>query len=189
MRTSSVGNRSDRSRKKGTDRSVHGRSVTVAGVTVGGDRVVSPLFAHRQRGVTLIEMLVVVTLIALVAGLTYPSVTGGLDSLRLRSGSDAMVGFLNVALDRADRRQQAVEIRIEPKENSLTARSADNQFARELHLPERVHISNPTEMRRFLLYPGGAIPAIQIEIATEAGRHRIVSVDPMTGVSKSEMVP
>src|ERR1700679_2938369 len=87
--------------------------------------------APRQAGVTLIEMLIVVTLIALVAGISFPSIASGVESLRLRSASDSMVAFLNTALDRADRRQQAVEIRISPKENLLTARSADNGFARE----------------------------------------------------------
>lgn len=142
-----------------------------------------------ERGVTLIEMLIVVTLIALAAGISYPSVAAGLESLRLRSASDAMVGFLNIALDRADRRQQAVEIRISPTEEKLTARSADNIFARELRLPEHIHMVSPTDARRFLLYPGGAIPALKIEIATEGGRRRMVSVDPITGVSRSELEP
>jgi prepilin-type N-terminal cleavage/methylation domain-containing protein len=144
--------------------------------------------APRQAGVTLLEMLIVVTLIALVAGISYPSVASGVESLRLRSASDAMVAFLNTALDRADRRQQAVEIRISPRENLLSARSADNGFARELRLPENVSIVNPAEPRRLLLYPGGAVPAIQIEVATQGGRRRRVSVDPMTGVSRSEAV-
>ena len=100
-----------------------------------------------------------------------------------------MVAFLNTALDRADRRQQAVEIRISPKENLLTARSADNGFARELHLPgQHLALLIPNEPRRFLLYPGGSVPAIQVEIATRGGRQRRVSVDPMTGVSRSEAV-
>jgi len=146
---------------------------------------ISSVGNKNERGVTLIELLVVVTLIALAAGISYPSIAGGLDSLRLRSASDAMVGFLNVALERADRRQQAIEIRISPKENVLAARSADNGFTRVLELPEHVHIANPVEMRRFLLYPGGAVPAIQIEIETENGRHRLVSVDPVTGVSRA----
>ena len=77
----------------------------------------------KQRGVTLIEMLVVVTLIALVAGLSFPSVSAGVDSLRLRSASDAIVGFLNTALARADRHQQVVEITVLPAENALVARS------------------------------------------------------------------
>jgi len=134
-------------------------------------------------------MLIVVTLIALVAGISFPSIASGVESLRLRSASDSMVAFLNTALDRADRRQQAVEIRISPKENLLTARSADNGFARELHLPDNVNITNPSEPRRFLLYPGGSVPAIQVDLATQGGRHRRVSVDPITGVSRAEAIP
>lgn len=144
---------------------------------------------NRQAGITLLEMLIVVTLIALVAGISYPSVASGLESLRLRSASDSMVAFLNTALDRADRRQQAVEIRISPKEKLLAARSADNGFARELHLPDNISILNPTDPRRFLLYPGGSVPAIQIEVATQGGRRRRVSVDPITGVSRAEALP
>jgi len=141
-----------------------------------------------QRGVTLLEMLVVVTLIALIAGISYPSIASGLDSLRLRSASDSIVSFLNTALDRADRRQQAVEIRISPGENALAARSADHVFSRELQLAGNVHIANPAEPRRFLVYPGGTVPAIVIEIETDQHR-RVVSVDPMTGVSRSEARP
>src|SRR5580698_3334258 len=158
------------------------RQVVSPGVATRHARVRAP----RQAGVTLLEMLIVVTLIALVAGLSFPSVAAGLESLRLRSASDATVAFLNTALDRADRRQQAVEIRISPRENMLTARSADNVFVREVHLPENVSIINPNEPRRFLLYPGGSIPAIQVEIATQGGRRRRISVDPITGVSRSE---
>ena len=63
----------------------------------------------RQRGITLIEMLIVMALIALISGLATPSISAGLDSLRLRSTSDAMIGFLNTALARAATRQQVVE--------------------------------------------------------------------------------
>lgn len=142
-----------------------------------------------EAGVTLLEMLIVVTLIALVAGLSFPSVSSGIESLRLRSASDSIVALLNTALDRADRRQQAVEIRISPKENALSARSADMGFVRELTLPETIHIVNPTEMRRFLLYPGGAVPQIAVEIATKSGRRRQVEVDPITGVPRAEPKP
>jgi len=70
----------------------------------------------NESGVTLIEALIVVALIALIAGLSYPAVSSGLDTLRLRSTSDAMVSFLNIALDHADRRQQAVEVIVSPRE-------------------------------------------------------------------------
>ncbi len=130
-------------------------------------------------------MLIVVTIIALVAGIAYPSIGAGLDSLRLRSASDSIVAFLNTALDRAERRQQAVEIRISPRDNGLSARSADNGFARDLRLPDSVRIANPVELRRFLLYPGGSVPAITLDLATPGGRHRVVSIDPITGVPEA----
>jgi prepilin-type N-terminal cleavage/methylation domain-containing protein len=152
---------------------------------------------NKQAGVTLIEMLVVVLLIALLAGLSYPAVASGVDSLRLRSASDAIVAFLNTALDRADRRQQAVEISISPRDSVLTARSADAGFVRRLDLPEAVHIAgvrpgaeiSPDQPRRFLVYPGGSVPAIGIEIVNNSGRRRLVSIDPITGVPRSELQP
>jgi len=150
-----------------------------------------------ERGITLIEMLIVMTLIALVAGLSFPAIASGLESLRLRSASDSIVSLLNTALDRADRRQQAVEITISLKENSIVARSADLGFSRRVDLQDPVHISaifpaaepNPSEARRFLIYPGGAVPRIGIEIANRDGRKRMVAVDPITGVPRSDLEP
>src|SRR5947207_6675346 len=93
---------------------------------------------NRQHGVTLLELLIVMTLIALVAGISFPSVASGIDSLRLRSAGDQIVSFLNSSLDRADRRQQAVEILVSPEENALIARSSDLGFTRRLDMPEPV---------------------------------------------------
>src|SRR3979411_2322862 len=90
----------------------------------------------RQRGVTLLELLIVMTLIALIAGISFPSVASGIDSLRLRSTGDQIVAFLNMSLDRADRRQQAVEIVVSPEENAFVARSSDLGFTRRLDVPE-----------------------------------------------------
>ncbi|MGD1090358.1 MAG: prepilin-type N-terminal cleavage/methylation domain-containing protein [Bryobacteraceae bacterium] len=151
---------------------------------------------NSRRGVSLLELLIVVTLIGLVAGLSYPSIASGLDSLRLRSASNAIVAFLDATLDRADRHQQVVEIRISPKENSMIARAADLSFVRRLDMPAAIQIisvlpaaqPDAPEPRRFLMYPGGTVPAIGVEIATQEGHRRIVSVDPMTGVPQSRVV-
>jgi prepilin-type N-terminal cleavage/methylation domain-containing protein len=146
---------------------------------------------QKERGVTLLEALIVMALIGMMAGLSYPAVSSGLDTLRLRSTSDAIVSFLNIALDHADRRQQAVEVIVSPRENILLSRTADLGFVRRLDLPVQLHIVSvqpalPTvldaqEPRRFLLYPGGSAPRIGIEIATLQGRKRLISVDPVTG--------
>lgn len=157
-----------------------------------------PIFQRHslERGVTLIEMLIVMALIALVAGLSYPSVSAGLDTLRLRSTSDAIVGFLNVALARADTRQQAVEILISQQEGTLTARSGDQGFYKRLEIASPIKILSVQpalaadaeaqgQTRRFLMYPGGTVPKIAIEIGNGMGRKRVVSIDPVTGVPQA----
>jgi prepilin-type N-terminal cleavage/methylation domain-containing protein len=148
---------------------------------------------NRQRGVTLIEMLIVMALIALVAGMAAPSVSAGLDTLRLRSTSDAIIGFLNTALSRADTRQQVVEILISPAEGTLIAISADQGFQKRLDIVSPIKIlsvqpalvadaDDQNQTRRFLVYPGGSVPKIVIEIGNAQGRKRLVSIDPITGV-------
>jgi hypothetical protein len=137
------------------------------------------------------------TLIALVTGLTYPSAASGLDSMRLRSTGDTIANFLNAAIDRASRRQQVIEVWISPHDNVLIARSPDLQFTRKLDIPDTFRIIsvrppaevNPDEPRRFLLYPGGTVPAIGIEIANKSGRRRMVSIDPITATPHSELEP
>jgi prepilin-type N-terminal cleavage/methylation domain-containing protein len=154
--------------------------------------------ANRQRGVTLIEMLIVMAIIALIAGMAAPSVSAGLDSLRMRSTSDAIVGFLNTALARSDTRQQVVEIVISPREGTLTATSSDHVFNKRLQITSPMKIlsvqpalaadkEDQVVPRRFLLYPGGTVPKITIEIANAQGRKRLISIDPVTGVPQSNV--
>jgi type II secretory pathway pseudopilin PulG len=139
-------------------------------------------------------MMIVVTIIALVAGVSYPSITSGLDSLRLRSATNSIVSLLNTALDRADRRQQAVEILISPKEEAIITRTVDPGFNRRVELQDGIRITSvlpaaevdPAETRRFLLYPGGTVPRIAIELTNSSGRKRLVSIDPVTGVPQAK---
>jgi len=152
---------------------------------------------RRRAGITLIELLIVLTLIALLTGIAFPSAAAGVESLRLRSVSDTVVSFLNTAIDRASRRQQVIEVWISPKDNVLISRSPDLQFSRRLDLPEGYRIQtvlpaaevNPDEPRRFLLYPGGAVPRIGVEIANRSGNKRMVSVDPFTELTRAEKAP
>jgi prepilin-type N-terminal cleavage/methylation domain-containing protein len=144
------------------------------------------------HGVTLIEMMIVVAIVGLIAGISFPAVTSGLDNLRLTSASDSLVSFLNGAMNRAERRQQVVEIAISIKDNAAYLTTAG--LSRKLDMPSGVTIRTvwpklPTETgapRRFLLLPGGTVPRIGIEIANRKGARRIVRVNPMTGVPEIE---
>jgi len=148
----------------------------------------------NHRGVTLVEMLIVVAIIGLMASISFPAVSSGIDSLRLAGASDSLVSFLNGALNRAERRQQVVEVAISTQDNAVYMSSIDPGFSRKLEMPSGVTIlavlpNLPGESegpRRFLLLPGSTAPRIGIELQNRKGTRRIVRVNPMTGVPEIE---
>src|SRR5580698_10321317 len=73
-----------------------------------------------SRGVTLVEMLIVVSIIGLIVAVSFPAFSAGIDSVRMSSATGMVSSFLNSAVNRAERRQQAVELIVTPKENLLT---------------------------------------------------------------------
>jgi prepilin-type N-terminal cleavage/methylation domain-containing protein len=147
-----------------------------------------------QSGVTLIEMVVVVALISLMAGISYPAITSGIDSLRLKAATNSVVSFLDSGLSHAERRQQVIEIIISKQDNSLEMQSTDPGFTRTLHMPDGVSIvqvlpllpENPDAPRTFFLYPGGTVPPLGVQLINRRNVQRIVRVDPITGVPRVE---
>lgn len=149
-------------------------------------------------GVTLIEMMVVVALISLMVGISYPAITSGIDSLRLKAAANSVVSFLDYGLSRAERRQQMVEITISKADNSIEMRSSEPGFYRKLQLPDGVSIVQvlpplpeqladaPDAKRNFLLYPGGTVPPLGLELINRRNVQRVVRVDPITGVPHVE---
>jgi prepilin-type N-terminal cleavage/methylation domain-containing protein len=146
--------------------------------------------ARSQSGVTLIELMVVVAIIGLIAAISFPSVTSGIDSLRVNQAANSIVSFLNSGLNRADRQQLIVEIIVSTAENTLTMRSVDPKFFRKLEMPEGVRIARilpevpgqeQPPARDYMLFPGGTVPRFGIELTNRRGDHRLVRVDPITG--------
>jgi len=146
-----------------------------------------------RAGVTLIEMLVVLVLIAIAAALIFPRMTGGIDSLRLDTAARSIASFINTGLSRAERRQEVVFVTIAKAERVLLMHSAEGD--RKLQLPDGVVIENvlpetlseePDAARSIVLYPGGAVPAFGVTIANRMHSQRIVRVDPITGAPQIE---
>jgi len=156
--------------------------------------------SSTRAGVTLLELTVVVALIGLLAAVSFPSVSTGLDSVRLATTSGSVAGFLNSAVNRAERLQQPIQVEIVPSENRLTMTSDVAGFNRELKLPEGITLEavltgNPETDQdpqqgpfRLILLPGAAVPGIGIQFANRHGGRRIVRLDPMTGYPRVESV-
>jgi type II secretory pathway pseudopilin PulG len=134
-------------------------------------------------------MIVVAAIIGLIVGVSFPAISAGLDSVRMVSATDSVAAFLNAAVNRAQRRQEAVEVIIDYKENQLLAYSNDPGFVRELKLPDGILLeSEQQEPKRIILLPGGSVPGLAIQLMNRRGGHRIVRLDPMTGYPRVEAV-
>ena len=144
---------------------------------------VLPAILSPASGVTLIEMLIVVVIIAAIAGISFPALTAGLASVRLSSASGSVASFLTSTMNRVDRREQAAAIVISPKDNTLaifTAASGEKPES-TLDLPQGISIEGD-EPRRILLQPGGTVPRVTLILRNDKGARRSVEVDPVTGV-------
>src|ERR1700680_3518328 len=93
-----------------------------------------------RAGITLIAMVVVLSIIGLIAGISFPSISAGLDSVRMVSATDSVAAFLNSAVNRAQRRQQPIGLGISPRENLLTLYSSEPGFRREFKVPDGIAI-------------------------------------------------
>jgi prepilin-type N-terminal cleavage/methylation domain-containing protein len=153
-----------------------------------------------EAGVTLIEMMVVVALISLMVGISFPAITSGIDSMRLKAATNSVVSFLDAGLSRAERRQQVIEISISKSDNSIEMQSSEPGFTRKLQMPEGVSIvqvlpqlpenpenpENSNVPRTFFLYPGGTVPPLGVQLINRRNVQRVVRVDPITGVPRVE---
>lgn len=146
-----------------------------------------------QSGVTLIEMLVVVGIIGLMAGLAFPSFTAGLDGLRLRSASSTVASAINIAITTADRRQLPVQLSIQPAQNRIVLRAAESRRDRIFDIPPGIRIrrilpalflDEEKRDRYIIVYPNGAPPQLVIELENPRGSLRQIKLDPITGIAK-----
>jgi len=141
------------------------------------------MLSARQSGVTLVEMLIVLMIIALITGITFPALAAGLATVRLNSASGSAASFLTAAMNRVERRETPAAVVIAPKQDELqvfTAASGEKP-EQTLHMPQGVLIEGD-EPRRFLLQPGGAFPRVTLVLRNDKGSRRSVKIDPATGV-------
>lgn len=139
----------------------------------------------KRSGVTLLEMLIVVTIIATIVSVSFPALTAGLAGIRLSSASGTVASFLTSTMNNVDRREQAAAILVEPKANVIevfTAASGDKP-SETLKMPQGIGIEGG-DNRRFMLFPGGAFPRIAIALKNEKGARKSIEIDPITAVPK-----
>lgn len=149
---------------------------------------------RTRRGVTLIEMVVVLAIVGLLVAVATPNIGAGIDALRLTSASEELVSFLNAAQNASERRQVVVELSVEKEQSRIVARSSGGRFERTYQTPEGVRIAGlvpdvdlpEDQPRRFLLLPGGLPPRIVVTLRNERKAEVRVMVDPVNGNPRIE---
>ena len=129
----------------------------------------------RRRGVTLIEMLVVVAILGVMTAIAYPSMTAGLDTLRVNAACDEIASALNAAVTHAERRSETVEIHAGGHRFEIIAPS----------LRRRVALGEiECEERTLFIEPGGVAPGAPLIVRGPRGAIKSVRVDPITRVAE-----
>ena len=150
---------------------------------------------NRTAGITLVEMMVVVGIIGIITALAAPSMSAGLDSVRMASATDNVASFLNSAVNRAERRQQPVAVVISPKENRILMYTNEPGFTRELKMPDGIALEGvlpidpgggPQDDYRLMLLPGASVPGMGVQLINSRKNRRVVRLDPMTGYPRVE---
>jgi len=127
--------------------------------------------------------MVAMAVAGMIMAVSFPTITSGLDGVRLQSSARRVAGFVNTARERVEREQVPVEVVIESRR--LQALAADGTWERSLDLDEGVEIVSPEageRTRRFVLLPGVPVPRLRLPMRTTQGRSLTVELNPLTGV-------
>lgn len=138
---------------------------------------------RTQRGVTLLEMLIVVAIIATVAAVSFPALTSGIAGVRLSSAASGVASFLTSSMNTVERREQAAAIVITPKENRVDVFTAGSGVkpSHTFQPPPGITFEGE-DPHRYLLFPGGSFPHIAVVLRNAKGSRRSVAIDPVTAV-------
>jgi prepilin-type N-terminal cleavage/methylation domain-containing protein len=137
---------------------------------------------NTSRGITLVELLVTLAIISLMLSIAYPSLTSGLDGIRLRAAIDEAGTFFTNARLTCDRRQSPVYVTIEPGQRRLTASAVDRGWEQTQQFDARLQVVQPREEISYVLFPGAPAPQFRLQLGTEQGGRAGLQINVFTGI-------
>jgi general secretion pathway protein H len=151
---------------------------------------------RSQKGFTLLEIIITLTVITLVLAISYPSLSRGTTALSLRATSRDILSILRYAREKAVSEQTSMRVVVDQDNQSVMMINDVDNNTRTYRLPEKVKIHSVVvegveadsgiSTMRFL--PNGSSNALEILIESQTGAFMKIVSDPITGVASIQSV-
>ncbi len=150
----------------------------------------------RARGFTLLELVLVLLLAGLLTAFVVPSVSGTLESSRLRAGAAQLRATFSVArtLSASGARERSVVLDLEGGEYGIAGEARrrllpDGIWIRSIRVGDAVvdgeRVSGEPVLARVRFFPDGSAEEAEVVLASSGGGRLTVLVDPLTGMAEA----
>jgi len=142
---------------------------------------------NKCRGVTLLELLIVLALATILLALVFPSIRAGMANMSLHSSAQRLAAAAKFARDQAIYRQRPFELEIDAGAGTVAVTDSSGE-TRSFELPGGVRVStilpreteSAPQVRSFLFSPDGS--SVPFEITLENSQRSVrIATDPLTG--------
>jgi len=133
----------------------------------------------NSRGITLIEMLVVMTILGLLAAVVAPSVGSGVETVRLRATGEKLAATLRLARTRALRTRHYMQVSVDPQSRAVELRDLEGGAVSSWEIPNAIRVQSERRLA-FLVYPDGGTQMMRVSLRNQRGREVEVASDPFT---------
>lgn len=149
--------------------------------------------AHRPQrnaaGMTLLELVVVITILSLMAGLVAPRMAPWLDMWKLRNAANRVAQTFRYARTRALFEQHFYVVEILPQQSLVRVLQSNSAVVREFPLPDGIQIEADAEQgtRRtlevitFIFPPSGEVEEKNLWLRNSQGRAVKIHLDFLLG--------
>ncbi len=136
----------------------------------------------RQRGFTLIEVVVVLAILAVATALVLPAVGRGTEALRLRSEAGRVAALVREARLQAVSRGRATRVTLDRARNTVAFTADDPEHPlRTLELPAGLRLAVVAGGESLTFSSRGLTRETRWLVEAAGGRGLLIDVDPVTG--------
>jgi len=149
-------------------------------------------------GFTLIELMVVLVLLGVLLAVAFPSIGGGMATVKLKTSSREIAATLRLARSKAIREQQVYLVGFDLTKNQMELSSENLKYQKFFSLAEGISIEKVTPLKAkadwnqqryyYFFTPNGMTESFEVVLRNERGRAIKVVQNSLTGSPRIEEI-